>query len=261
MKILLIGDIVGKGARKAVCKLVPELRKEFNCCFCIANGENIAGGSGLTHKCVESLNHAGVDVVTSGDHIWRQKEFIQDIHRLPYVLRPANFHADQPGKGFGVFNIPIGGVICVISLLGRVFLQHHGDNPFTAVEQILGKVNHQAKIIFVDFHGEATSEKVAMGRFLDGRVTAVFGTHTHVQTADEQIFPGGTAYISDIGMVGGRDSIIGRDIGAVLKSFTVGMPSHYKVVEKNIMLHGAVVEFNPEDGTAIGIERIKREFE
>ncbi len=258
MKLLIIGDIVGKGGRKAVCKLVPVLRKEFNCCFCIANAENIAGGSGLTKKCVESLRNAGVDVITSGDHIWRQKIFIEEIRSLPYVLRPANFHSDQPGKGYSIFNIPIGGVICVINLIGRIFIQHHGDNPFTKVASILEEIKDKANIIIVDFHAEATSEKIAMGHFLDGKVTAMFGTHTHVQTADEQILPNGTAYITDVGMVGSRESIIGRDINAVIKTFTTGMPSHYKVIENNIQMRAAIVEFNPQTGKAINIKRIVR---
>jgi len=175
-------------------------------------------------------------------------------------LRPANFHSDQPGNGYNIFNIPIGGKICVINLIGRIFIQHHGNNPFTEVENILNIIKKDVNVIFVDFHCEATSEKIAMGRFLDGRVTAVFGTHTHVQTSDEQIFPDGTAYISDLGMVGSSDSILGRDIQSVLNTFTVGVPKRYNVIEHNIVLHGAVVDFNPEDGTAISIERVERSY-
>ena len=257
MKILLIGDIVGKGGRRAVRQLVPEIREEYGCCFCIANGENAAGGSGLTSRCVEELKRTGVDVITSGDHIWSQKDFVKDIGNFPYVLRPANFNSLQPGKGFDCFESPIG-LICVVNLIGRVFIAHHVDNPFTVVDRILNEVQGHSKYIFVDFHGEATSEKIAMGRFLDGRVTAVFGTHTHVQTADERIFPKGTAFISDVGMVGGHESVIGRDIQGVINSFYTGMPSRFKVVEKDIMLNGAVVEVDPDTGNAKKITRVTR---
>ena len=257
MNVLLIGDIVGKGGRKAVHALVPEICKEYGCCFCIANGENVAGGSGLTATCIEELKKSGVDVITSGDHVWAHKEFVDDIDNYSYVLRPANLNSLQPGKGFGLFDCPIG-VICVINLIGRVFINHHADNPFIEVDRILNEINDRAKYIFVDFHGEATSEKIAMGRFLDGRVTTVYGTHTHVQTADEQIFPNGTAFISDLGMVGSQESIIGRDIQSVIKAFYTGMPGRFKVVEKKIVLNGVVVELDPDNRKAKKITRIVR---
>ncbi len=261
MKILLIGDIVGKGGRRAAQDLIPELRREYNCSFCIANAENSAGGAGVTRKIVETLLNSGVDVLTSGDHVWDQKDFVQEIASCPKLLRPANFDSRQPGKGYGLFNVPIGGVICVINLIGRVFISKNAENPFTEVDRILEEIGDRASTIFVDFHAEATSEKIAMGRHLDGRVTAVYGTHTHVQTADEQIFPGRTAFICDLGMVGGRESILGREITPVLRTFTTGLPSHYKVVEKNIVLNGAVVEFDRETGRAVSITRITRNHE
>ncbi len=261
MKILLVGDIVGKGGRRAACKLIPRLRTELGCCYCIANGENVAGGAGLTAKCVEELKSNGVDTITTGDHIWDQKDFVNDVKRYPYVLRPANFSLQQPGRGYGIYNIPIGGTICVINVIGRVFIGRSSDNPFDAVDRILDEMNHRTKIIFVDFHGEATSEKIAMGRHLDGRVTAVFGTHTHVPTADSRVFPGGTAFQCDLGMVGSRQSIIGRDINSVVASFKTGMPARFKVIDKDIELNGAVVEFDPTTGRAKHIERVYQTYD
>ena len=261
MNILLIGDIVGKGGRKAVRSLVPGLFKEYGCCFCIANGENVAGGAGLTGRCVDELCESGVNVITSGDHVWGQKEFVKEIKNYPNVLRPANLNSLQPGKGYGFFKNAKGDIICVINLIGRVFINSLADNPFKVVEQILDKVNHHTNYIFVDFHGEATSEKIAMGRFLDGRVSAVFGTHTHVQTADSQVYPQGTAFISDLGMVGGQESILGRDVQDVIDSFYTGMPGRLRVVEKGIVLHGAVVELDPANGKAKKITRLMRNFE
>lgn len=261
MRILLIGDVVGKGGRKAVRQLVPELRKEFNCAFCIANGENVAGGAGLTESTVLELKAGGVDVVTSGDHVWDQHDFAGQIDRLPFVLRPANLQPGQPGRGYGVYNIPIGGQVAVINVVGRVFVSQQSDCPFHAVERILEELRGKTPIIFVDIHAEATSEKIALARFLAGKVTAVFGTHTHVATADEQVLAGGTAYISDLGMVGARDSILGRDIQAVVSRFYTGMPSRFLVVDKGIELRGAVVEFDRESGRATSIERVTRQYD
>ena len=255
---MLIGDIVGKGGRQAVRLLVPKLLKEYKCCFCIANGENAAGGAGLTAKCVEELNDSRIDVITTGDHVWGQKEFVKEINNYPYVLRPANVSPSQPGRGYGFFKTTNGDMVCVINLIGRVFINNQADNPFVVVDQILREVVGRSTYILVDFHGEATSEKVAMGRFLDGRVSTVFGTHTHVQTADEQVFPQGTAFISDLGMVGGKESILGRDVQSVINSFYTGMPNRFKVVEKGILLHGAVVELEPSNGKAKKIHRVAR---
>lgn len=258
MRALLIGDIVGKGGRRAVRDLVPDLMESYNCQCCIANGENIAGGAGLTEKCVLELKDAGVDVVTTGDHIWDQKDFVNDIKDLPFVLRPANFPAIQPGNGYGVFKLPDGTPYAVIDVIGRVFVGASSDCPFAAVDRILKEIQPRVKIVFVEFHAEATSEKIAMGRYLEGRVTAVWGTHTHVATADERVLPNGTAYLTDIGMVGSQDSVLGREVDAVLHRFTTGMPRRFNVVETDILLNGAVVEFNPQTGKAVNIERVNR---
>ncbi len=260
MKILFIGDVVGRGGRDAVKALLPGLAAEYGCGFRIVNAENIAGGNGLTRSCLQELSGAHVDVFTTGDHVWDQREFQGEINALPNVLRPANFPAGQPGRGYGVFEAANGEKVGVLNLAGRVFMGTPSDNPFAAAEAAVEALRRETTQIVVDFHGEATSEKIAMGRFLDGKVSAVLGTHTHVPTADEQILPGGTAFQSDVGMVGGRDSILGRDIEAVLARFVTGMPSRFAVVESGIVLHGTVVETDGE-GHALSIERICRAFE
>ena len=208
MKILLVGDIVGKGGQAAVCRLVPKLRKEHHCCFCIANAENIAAGAGLTRAAVENLHNHDVDVVTAGDHVWAKTDYVGHIDGLPKALRPANLSARQPGRGYGIFKIPIGGTIAVINLLGHVFMRDQVTCPFATVDRILEEIGSRTTAIIVDMHAEATSEKIAMGRYLDGRVTAVFGTHTHVPTADARVLPEGTAYITDqIGRASCRERV------------------------------------------------------
>ena len=263
MNILFVGDIVGKGGRKAVKEIVPELRREFNCSFCIANGENAAGGSGINQKCIDDLFGDGsVNVITLGDHVWSQKSFEHEIKTQKNVLRPANLNPKQPGVGFNIFRVPAGGEIAVINLLGMVFLKDGNWCPFTEVQKILEALPKRINSIFVDFHAEATSEKIAMGRFLDGRVTAVFGTHTHVQTADAEILPGGTAYISDAGMVGAHVSVLGRSVDDVIAKFTTGIPTRLNVVEKGtIRLDGAVVSYNMNTGRASEIKTISRKIE
>jgi len=259
MRILFVGDIVGKGGRKAVTAWVPQLRTEFGCDFCIANGENMAGGGGLSKRCLEELSHAEVDVFTSGDHVWDQRDFVTEIQHQPAVLRPANVHPDQPGRGHGVFMGTNGIPVAVINLLGRTFMNSLADCPFQAVDRILPQLQHKARIVVVDFHAEATSEKIAMGRYLDGRVTAVLGTHTHVATADEDVFPGGTAFQCDVGMVGGRDSVLGRDLRPVLQRFSTGMPARFTVTTSGIRLNATVVDVG-NNGRAVRIERVVRDM-
>lgn len=261
MKILFIGDIVGKGGRHAVMKLVPVLRRELGCGFVIANGENMAGGGGLNKKCLDEMKGCGVDVITSGDHVWDQKEFEGQIMQYPQVLRPANLHPAQPGRGFGVFTGEDGVAVGVLCLLGRTFMPAGPDCPFRTAESAVAQMQGQTRLIVVDMHAEATSEKIAVGRYLDGRVTAVLGTHTHVPTADEQIFPGGTAFQADVGMVGARESILGRSIPAVLKKFSTGMPSHFVVMEEGIRLQATLIEATPASGKATAISRLVRDYE
>jgi metallophosphoesterase (TIGR00282 family) len=257
MNILFIGDIVGKGGRKAVKELVPELKKEFNCSFVIANAENIAAGAGLAAKSLNDLSEC-INVFTAGDHVWDQKNFVQEITQFKNVLRPANMSKEQPGKGFGVFRNPASGDVAVINLMGKVFMKDSAYCPFETAEAILSEMPKTVKCVIVDFHTEATSEKAAMARFLDGKVTAVIGTHTHVQTADAKIFSGGTAFLSDVGMVGAEYSILGREVDAVLKKFTTGMPVRLPVVEKGIRLDAAIVSYDVKTGRATDIRIVSR---
>ncbi|NMA43075.1 MAG: YmdB family metallophosphoesterase [Oligosphaeraceae bacterium] len=257
MKILFIGDIVGKGGRETVRALAPGLRREYNCDFCIANAENVAGGSGMTKSCLQAVFDGEVDVCTSGDHVWDQKQFADEIESLPNVLRPANYPDSQPGKGYGVYVSESGANVAVLCLLGRTFMAVGAECPFAAAERIVPELRKITPIIIVDFHAEATSEKIALGRFLDGQVSAVLGTHTHVPTADQQLFPGGTAFQCDVGMVGARESVIGRDLQPVITRFRTGMPQRFTVAEKGIVLHGCVVSVT-DNGKAKGIERVMR---
>ncbi len=260
MNILFIGDMVGKGSRKAAKALVPELRQRYDCDLVIANGENMAGGGGISAKCLRDLDSSGIDVYTGGDHMWDQRSLVDEISALPNVLRPANLNPRQPGRGSGIFytkeNVPVG----VACLQGRTFMQATADCPFTAADRIIAELRNKTKVIIVDFHAEATSEKIAMGYYLDGRVAAVLGTHTHVATADERILPKGTAYQTDVGMVGGRESVLGRDIQPVLQRFSTGMPARFTVVEKNIRMHATLVKLDAATGRARQIERIVRDW-
>ncbi len=262
MNILFIGDVVGKGGRRAVVDLAPALRREFSCDLVVANGENVAGGGGLTRKCVNALLEGRVDVITAGDHVWDQKDFVNEIRLCPEVLRPANVCPDQPGRGYAVFDAADGTRVGVAQLLGRTFVAMSSDCPFRAADRIIAEFAEQGvKVILVDFHAEATSEAIAMGRYLDGRVSACLGTHTHVPTADEAILPQGTAYQTDVGMVGARDSVLGRKTSAVLHRFSTGMPARFSVVEHGIRMNATLVNVNPETGRALRIERIMRDFD
>ena len=258
IKVLIVGDVVGRSGLRAVQVLVPKLRREFDCHFCIVNGENMTGGAGLSAKGCNDLRRRGVDAITGGDHIWDNKNFIREINDVPFVLRPLNLLNEQTGKGVEVFTAPERGDIAVISLLGQVFMKVNCNNPFEVIEKTIEDVRKRTSTIFVDFHGEATSEKVAMGRFLDGRVTCVFGTHTHVATADERILPKGTAYVTDVGMVGATDSILGRAVDPVVSFFSTGLPARFKVVSGEIEMNGAIVECDAETGKAIDVKRFRR---
>lgn len=236
--------------------IVPRLREERDIDFVIANGENSAHGAGLTAATVDALLTSGVDVITSGDHIWDQKEVYEVIEREPRLLRPLNFPPSAPGRGSTVVRLdglpPVG----VVNVIGRVFMPNT-DCPFRAAEAEIARLLTQTKIILVDLHAEATSEKIAMGRFLDGKVSAVIGTHTHVATADECVLPNGTAYLSDAGMCGPHDSVLGRDVGAVLRRFLTQMPQKMEVAEGNVALCGVIVEVDEATGRARSIERIR----
>jgi len=255
VKILFIGDIVGEPGRKAVETLLPRLRGEHALDFVIANGENSAGGNGITPQIAGELFSAGVDVITSGDHLWDQKTVMDLLYSEPRFLRPLNYASNVPGRGANIYQVrnlpPIG----VMIVQGRVFLPPM-ENPFTTADVEVNRLREQTKIIFVDLHAEATSEKIAFSRFLDGRVSAVVGTHTHVQTADEQILPMGTAYLSDAGFTGPHDGCLGREIEPVLKKFLTGMPQRFEVARKRIRLHGALIRVDDASGRAMSIQRV-----
>jgi len=259
VKILFIGDVVGKPGRDAVAALVPKLRRERELDLVIANGENSAHGAGLTSATVKALLDAGVDVITAGDHTWDQKGFESEIDGLPQVIRPLNFPPSAPGRGSTVVNAGDKTAVGVINLIGRVFLPNN-DCPFRAARAEVTKLRRQTNVIIVDLHGEATSEKIAMGRYLDGQVSAVIGTHTHVQTSDEQILPKGTAYISDAGMCGPHDSVLGRDVDAVFKRFLTQMPQRMEVATGKIELCGVIVDVDEDSGRGRAIERLRIPF-
>jgi 2',3'-cyclic-nucleotide 2'-phosphodiesterase len=260
MKILFVGDIVGKGGREAVAALVPELRRELECDFCVANAENMAGGGGITRRCLAELAAAEVDVFTSGDHVWDQREFVDEIGLVPNVLRPANVYRGQPGRGYGLFAAANGTTVGVLCLLGRTFMNGlASDCPFQAADQIVTEMRARTPLIVVDIHAEATSEKTALARYLDGRVSAVLGTHTHVPTADEQVLPGGTAFQCDVGMVGSRESVLGRDLAPVLQRFSTGMPARFTVADRHIRLHATAVTVD-RHGHATAIQRVVRDL-
>jgi metallophosphoesterase (TIGR00282 family) len=263
VKLLFIGDIVGRPGREAVKILLPKLRERHALAFVIANGENAAGGSGITPKTAEEIFAAGVDVITSGDHLWDQKEVMELLAAEKRFLRPLNYPAGTPGQGSGVFEVqspkskvqsPIS--VAVLNAQGRTFMQPPLDNPFLLAADEVKRLRERTKIIFVDFHAEATSEKIAFARYLDGQVSAVVGTHTHVQTADEQIFPGGTAYLTDAGFTGPHESVLGRDIEPVVQRFLTGMPQRFEVAKERVILHGAVIEIDDATGKANKIQRV-----
>jgi metallophosphoesterase (TIGR00282 family) len=255
VKVLFIGDIVGKPGRRAVKELVPVLRQRFAFDVVIANGENSAGGSGITPDTASELFDAGVDVITSGDHLWDQKEVALLLENEPRFLRPANYPDGVPGRGSNIYNLPGQQPIAVLNLQGRVFMPTL-ENPFACAQVEVAKLRNQARIILVDMHAEATSEKIALARMLDGEVSVVIGTHTHVQTADEQIFPNGTAFLCDAGFTGPHESILGREIAPIIERFTRNTPQRFSVAKDRILLQGAVIEIDSVTGRALSIQRV-----
>jgi len=255
LTILFFGDVVGRPGRNALAQAVPALRTKHNADFVVVNGENAASGSGLTPSTLQKILSCGADVVTTGDHIFRNKEFPGVIHELR-VLRPANYPKSADGKGWGLYTTKDGTRIVVMNLMGRVFMEPLRC-PFELADEILAGAQNQAKIILLDMHGEATSEKIAMGWHLDGKVSAIVGTHTHVQTADEHILTQGTAYITDLGMTGPYDSVLGREKQPVFKKFRTAMPAHFDVAEGDVKACGVVVKIESTTGRAISIERFQ----
>jgi 2',3'-cyclic-nucleotide 2'-phosphodiesterase len=255
MRILLIGDIVGKPGERIVTRALAGLRQRESLDLVIANAENAADGSGLAPSIYRRLIAAGVDCVTLGDHIYRRSEITGVLASADNIVKPANFPASAPGKSWCVVKSAAGTPVAVVSLLGRVFMRPV-DCPWTAAERVLAEIPTDVKLRVVDFHAEATSDKQLMGRYLDGRVTAVLGTHTHVTTADEQIFPGGTAFQCDVGMTGPHASILGRRIDRVLETTLSFQPTQFEVAVGDVRLSGTIVEADPSTGLATSIRRL-----
>jgi hypothetical protein len=256
VKVLAIGDIVGKPGREMVKTWVKKIRKEHKFDLIIANAENAAGGLGLTPDVAQTLLDSGVDVLTGGDHIWGKKEIIPYFEICDRLLRPANYNEFNPGSGVKVVEVFSNLTIGVLHLQGLTYMPRFADCPFRTAERIVAELKKQTNIICVDFHAEATSEKIAMGWFLDGKVSFVFGTHTHIPTADERILPGGTAYITDIGMTGPFDSVIGRKTHHVMQMILTRMPTKLEVATKDVRLCGAVAEIDSQTAKAQNIKRI-----
>ena len=255
-RILFVADVVGQPGREAVKAILPALKREVRPHLTILNGENAAGGFGLTAKIASELKGAGADVITSGNHVFAQKEFVGELPNLDRVLRPANYPPTAPGQGWSALEVD-GHQVLVMNLIGRIFLDPL-DDPFRAADAILA-AHPDAKIVFCDMHAEATSEKTAMGWYLDGRVSAVVGTHTHIPTADARVLPGGTAYVTDVGMVGPRDSCIGMDKDVVIQRFLTGVPNRFVVASGPVTFNSILVSINGSTGRATSIQRIDRE--
>ncbi len=253
LRILFVGDIVGRPGRNALKAWLPSWRERQHIDFVVANGENAAGGMGVTVKIFHELLDAGIDVMTSGNHIWSKKEIYPILESSDRLLRPANYPENVPGKGWAIFPVR-GEKILVANLEGRVFMKSL-ECPFRTVDTLLE--THQPKIALIDFHAEATSEKIALGWYLDGRVSAVVGTHTHVQTSDETLLPHGTAYMTDLGMTGPVNSIIGMRRDVVLQRFLTQMPSKFEVASGKSAISGAIVEIDIHTGKAVAIERVQ----
>ena len=254
MKILAVGDLVGESGVKKLKEILPKIKKEEKIDFVITNGENSAGGMGITERNFKEILEAGTDVVTMGNHTWGKKDIFNFIDN-PQILRPANYPKGVAGKGIGIYECN-GKRIGVMNFIGRVDINILSENPFIIAKEMVEEIKSDVDIIIIDFHAEATAEKIALARFLDGQITALFGTHTHVQTADEQIFPEGTAYITDIGMTGPKDSVIGMDISASIKRFETTLPEKYKLAEGECIFNAVIFELDDESNKVKEIKRI-----
>ena len=259
IKILFIGDVVGKAGRCAIEKLVPALLNTNSIDICIANGENAAGGTGITQKLSNQLFSSGGDIITSGNHIWSNKDILSALDTDERILRPANYPDGVKGIGSTTFRSKKGYIIGIINLMGRIFMKPL-DCPFKVAEREIEKLKKKTMLNIIDFHAEATSEKIALGTYLDGKVTAVIGTHTHVQTADEKIFSKGTAYITDAGMTGPHDSIIGAKKDSVFQRFLTQVPVKIEAASEDIWLNGVIIEADYDSGRSLSIERISKKL-
>ena len=260
LRLLFLGDIIGEPGRRAVTESLAGLKEERGLDFIIVNGENAAGGRGITPRISIDLLRAGVAVITTGDHIWDQRDIVPYLDTEPRLLRPLNYPEGTPGVGSIVLDTPKGKV-AVVNVQGRTFMNPPLENPFLAMQAEVERLREETRVIFVDMHAETTSEKIAMGRFLDGQVSAVVGTHTHTQTADEQIFPGGTAFLCDAGMCGPTESCLGREIEPIVQRFLTGRPVMFPVARGPVKLHGAIIEIDERTGKATRIERLAQLFQ
>ena len=261
-RILFFGDVVGRAGRSALNKVVLPLRQELNPDIVIANGENSAGGLGIDEKTATEIFQAGVDVITTGNHIWHKKEIIPFLGaNSNRIVRPLNFAPGAPGKGWLVWTARNGKKCAVVNLIGRVFMPDLVDCPFQQINKLLDSELKDYPIRFIDFHAEATSEKLAMSYFLDGRVTAVVGTHTHIQTADNRVLPNGTAHLTDAGMCGPLESVIGIESDAIVKRFTTGLPIKFEVAKGRAVINAVAIDCDESSGRALKIERVNREVE
>jgi metallophosphoesterase (TIGR00282 family) len=257
LRILFVADVVGHPGREAIKALLPGLKKELEPELVVLNGENAAAGFGLTSKLVEELRGAGADVITTGNHVFAQKEFVADLPTLERVIRPANYPPEAPGRGACLVEVS-GRKVLVMNLMGRIFTIDSLDSPFRAADAVLAE-HSDVRVVVCDMHAEATSEKTAMGWYLDGRVSVVVGTHTHIPTADARVLPGGTAYVTDVGMVGPRDGCIGMDKDMVLKRFLTGVPNRFVVASGPVTFNSVLVTISTPSGRATSIQRIDRE--
>ena len=256
VKILFIGDVVGSPGRRAVRELVPLLRLEHDIDLIVANGENSAGGAGITPDTANELYESRVDIITSGDHLWDQKTVSSLLENEPRFVRPLNYPVGTPGQGWTWWPDEEEPRAAVINLQGRTFMPPL-DNPFHVVDALLPEIRKRVKVILVDMHAEATSEKVAMARFLDGRITALVGTHTHIQTADEQVLAGGTGFLCDAGCTGGQNGILGREADPVIRRYLTGRPQRFGVAKKQVILHGLLLSADPDTGKCLSLTRVK----
>lgn len=254
MRILAVGDIVGESGVRKLKELLPRIKRDENIDFVITNGENSAGGMGITEKNFKDMLDAGTNVVTMGNHTWGKKDIFKFIDN-EQLLRPANYPKGVVGKGVGVYECK-GKKIAVMNFIGRVDINILSENPFIMAKEMVEEIKDKVDIIMIDFHAEATAEKIAMARYLDGKITALFGTHTHVQTADEQILPQGTAYITDIGMTGPKNSVIGMDVEASIKRFETTLPEKYKLAEGECILNGVIFDIDDIKNKVTDIKRI-----
>lgn len=256
MKILCVGDVVSSVGREMLFRYIDEMKYQKGIDVCIANGENATHGRGMSRSAYNELMRAGVDFVTMGNHTWDCKEVVDIMRREDNVIRPANYNSACPGEGSAVFTAKNGVKIGIINLIGKTYLEYQQDSPFDRAEEEIARLREKTNIIIVDFHAEATSEKLAMGFFLDGKVSAVFGTHTHVQTADEMILPSGTGYITDLGMTGVTLSILGRSITPIIERFRTGMPQKFEIASGAGQLCGCIFDIDEDSGKCTDIERV-----